>query len=94
MYDNLPFEPKMVRVGPKLQAAYRESLKVLGSTNLIFTVNGLTIRQTFCVTDGLNRSFVDFSKAFDSVWRDALFYKMNNLRISGNIFQVIKKYVL
>ena len=58
MYDNLPFKPKMVRAGPKLQAANGESLKVLGSTNLTFTVNGLTMRQTFCVTDGLNRNFI------------------------------------
>ena len=36
MYDNLPFKPKMVRAGPKLQAANGESLKVLGSTNLTF----------------------------------------------------------
>ena len=48
----------MVRAGPKLQAANGESLKVLGSTNLTFTVNGLTMRQTFCVTDGLNRNFI------------------------------------
>ena len=58
MYDNLQFKPKMVRAGPKLQAANGESLKVLGSTNLTFTVNGLTMRQTFCVTDGLNRNFI------------------------------------
>ena len=58
MYDNLPFKHKMVRAGPKLQAANGESLKVLGSTNLTFTVNGLTMRETFCVKDGLNRNFI------------------------------------
>ena len=41
MYDNLPFKPNMVRARPKLQAANGLSLKVLGSTNLTFTVSGL-----------------------------------------------------
>ena len=54
MYDNLPYKPKMVRAVPKLQAANGESLKVLGQTNLTFTVNGLSMGQTFCVTEGLN----------------------------------------
>ena len=31
---------------------------MLGQTNLTFTINGLTMCQTFCVTDGLNRNFI------------------------------------
>ena len=58
MYDNLLYKPKIVRAGPKLQAANGESLHVLGQTNLTFTINGLTMCQTFCVTEGLNRNSI------------------------------------
>ena len=33
--------------------------------------------------------FVDFTKAFESVWRDGLFQKLH-LGINGNIFKIIK----
>jgi hypothetical protein len=35
-------------------------------------------------------AFVEFEKAFDTVWRDALWYKMllNNI-LNGNVYQVI-----
>ena len=34
--------------------------------------------------------FVDFSKAFDSVNRNALFYKMQKTGLTGKIFELIK----
>jgi hypothetical protein len=34
-------------------------------------------------------AFVDFEKAFDTVWRDALWYKMLLNNINGNMYQVI-----
>ena len=34
--------------------------------------------------------FVDFSKAFDSVWRDGLFYKLLKHNINGPIYRLIK----
>lgn len=33
--------------------------------------------------------FVDFSKAFDSVWRTGLFQKVKTLGITGKIFKLI-----
>ncbi|MES9880684.1 MAG: reverse transcriptase family protein [Sedimenticola sp.] len=35
--------------------------------------------------------FVDFSKAFDSVNRDCLWYKLMSMGVSGNMLQIIKK---
>jgi len=34
--------------------------------------------------------FVDFRKAFDSVWRNGLFYKLLSSGIGGNFFKIIK----
>jgi hypothetical protein len=34
-------------------------------------------------------TFVDFEKAFDTVWCDALWYKMLLKNINGNMYQVI-----
>ena len=39
-------------------------------------------RKLFC-------AFVDFEKSFDTVWRDALWYKMLLNNINGNMYQVI-----
>ena len=36
---------------------------------------------------------VDFSKAFDSIWREGMYLKLRVIGITGNIFNVIKKYV-
>ena len=35
-------------------------------------------------------AFIDYSKAFDTVWRDALWFKLYNAGISGKILNVIK----
>ena len=34
--------------------------------------------------------FVDFKKAFDSVWRTGLFYKLQKLNVTGKVYNVIK----
>jgi hypothetical protein len=39
-------------------------------------------------------AFVDFEKAFDTVWRDALWYKMLLNNINGNMYQVIFNRIL
>ena len=34
--------------------------------------------------------FVDYKKAFDSIWREALWYKLTKVGIQGKILEVIK----
>ena len=34
--------------------------------------------------------FIDFQKAFDSVWRDGLLYKISQLGIGSKLFKIIK----
>ena len=36
---------------------------------------------------------VDFCKAFDSIWREGMYFKLREIGITGNIFNVIKQYV-
>ena len=38
----------------------------------------------------LYTSFVDFKAAYDSVWREALFYKLHKIGIDGHILHIIK----
>ena len=35
--------------------------------------------------------FIDFKKAFDSVWHDGLFYKLLHYKIGGNVYDLKKK---
>ena len=34
--------------------------------------------------------FVDFRKAFDSVWRDAMFLNLTRLNIGGKFYELVK----
>ena len=34
--------------------------------------------------------FIDFKKAYDSVWHDGLFSKLESLNITGNFLAIIK----
>ena len=37
--------------------------------------------------------FIDFEKAFDSVWKKGLLYKMFNLEINGKVLRVVDKFL-
>ena len=34
--------------------------------------------------------FVDFRKAFDSVWHDGLLYKLSKINVQGKLYSLIK----
>ena len=54
----------------------------------VFTLKTL-IDQTFYEKEELFACFVDFRKAYDLVWRDGLFYKLLNNKISTKFVNVI-----
>ena len=58
----------------------------------IFTLKTLVNKYVVDQRNGkkLYACFVDFQKAFDSVWHDALFRKLENKGINGNFLEVIK----
>ena len=38
----------------------------------------------------LYAAFIDFRKAFDSVWRKGLLFKLQNIGVTGNFYNIIK----
>ena len=47
----------------------------------------------FSVQDGESRiysCFIDFKKAFDTVWHDGLFFKLQQMGVNGNFLNTIK----
>ena len=37
--------------------------------------------------------FIDFEKAFDSVWKKGLMHKLNNIGINGKLFNIINSFL-
>ena len=58
----------------------------------IFTLKSLIDKNVTHKTNGkIYACFVDFRKAFDSVWHDGLFLKLLKNKIGGKFFDLIKK---
>ena len=68
------------------QAGFR---KHMGTTDNIYILNGI-LTNLLNENKKLYVAFVDFSKAFDYVVRDILWYKLIKLGVRGNILEVIK----
>lgn len=69
------------------QAGFRANYR---TTDQIFIVKTLLNKYLHKLKKPIYACFVDFSKAFDSVWRQGLFHKLHNLGIKGNILETIK----
>ena len=52
-----------------------------------FCENNLIIKE---IQTGFRKGFGDYTKAFDSIWREALWHKLINSGIQGNVLNVIK----
>ena len=72
---------------PETQAAFRKNTR---TTDHIYTLQSIINKYCFSKKDKLFCCFVDFKKAFDSVWREALFYKLLKLGIHGNFYLLLK----
>ena len=42
----------------------------------------------------LRSVFLDISKAFDKVWLEGLFYNLNSMAISGELYNLLKNFLL
>ena len=78
-----------------------QSLDILHKSQIGFLANNrtadhvLTLRTLIdkyvnCHQTKVYACFVDFRKAFDSVWHDGLLYKLLKINIRGNFYNVIK----
>ena len=70
----------------KEQAGFRKNHR---TTDHIFLLRKI-IKSYTCQNKYLYTCFVDFSKAFDSIWREGLIKKITNLGINGNFLNIIK----
>ena len=78
-----------------------QSLDILHKSQIGFLANNrtadhvLTLRTLIdkyvnCHQKKVYACFVDFRKAFDSIWHDGLLYKLLKINIRGNFYNVIK----
>ena len=68
------------------QAGLRQGYRTLDHIFLLKSIIDLFLwkrKKLFCL-------FIDYRKAFDTIWRDGLWYKMIKANIGGKVFNVIK----
>ena len=68
------------------QSGFRKQRR---TTDNIFVLKTLINKYAYCNKTKLYTCFVDFKKAFDTVWRPALLHKLLNKGIGGNFYRVI-----
>ena len=69
------------------QAAFKKRSR---TTDHMFILKGLINKYCVKNKEKLYTCFVDFRKAFDSVWREALLLKLLKLGIGGNFYWLLK----
>ena len=83
LLDYLETENKL----SKFQAAFR---KGYGTNDHIFSLRSLINKYVFASKEKLYACFVDFRRAFPSVWREAMLLKTLRLGIGGKFYRIIK----
>ena len=56
----------------------------------VFTLRTLIDKYAYYHKEKVYACFVDFRKAFDSVWHEGLFYKLLKINIGGHFYNLIK----
>ena len=73
-------------VSLEIQIGFRKSYR---TADHILTLKAV-IDKCFKKSSHLYTCFVDLKKAFDTVWRETLFRKLESCNINGNILDTIK----
>ena len=68
------------------QAGFRKGYR---TTDQIFVLKTI-VKKYLSLNRKLYACFVDFKKAFDSVWRNGLFFKLLDYGINGRIYDIIR----
>ena len=58
----------------------------------VLTLRKLIDKYVHCHQEKVFACFVDFRKAFDSVWHDGLLYKVLQINVEGNVYDLIKSF--
>ena len=82
--------------------AFLEERKILKPNQIGFRKGYRTADHVFVLNSMINSytrkgkkiygCFVDFSKAYDSVWRDGLLYKLIKYKLSSKFISIIRMY--
>ena len=56
----------------------------------VLTLRTLIDKYVHCHKEKIYACFVDFRKAFDSVWHDGLLYKLSKVNVQGKFYSLIK----
>ena len=82
---------------------YLEKYNLLNKDQSGYRRNRSTMDQLIRIHDNINKSintkgytlgvFIDFSKAYDMLWREGLLYKIRKLGLSGNIYSWIEDFL-
>ena len=56
----------------------------------VLTLRTLIDKYVHCHQEKVYACFVDFRKAFDSVWHDGLLYKLLEINVGGNFYDLMK----
>ena len=72
---------------PDNQAAFRKTFR---TTDHIYTLQSIINKYCLKQRGKLYTCFVDFKKAFDSVWREGMLYKLLKIGIGGKFYQLMK----
>ena len=51
------------------------------------------VKEMFNQKESVLAVFVDFKAAYDTVWRNKLFLKLNKMKVKGNMLQWLIKFV-
>ena len=69
---------------------YKLVLKRIAERLTMFILRTLIDKHVKKLKSSLYVCFVDFRKAYDSVWRQALMFKLLSQNVSGMFFKIVK----
>ena len=84
--NRLSFKNEVCNDNDPYQAGFKSNSR---TTDNIFILCAIIDKQR-CLSKPLYTCFVDFTKAFDYIDRTALYYKLLNRGIDGNLLNIIK----
>ena len=86
LYNRPSFKNEVCNDNDPYQAGFKSNSR---TTDYIFILCAIIDKQR-CLSKPLYTCFVDFTKAFDYIDRTALYYKLLNRGIDGNLLNVIR----